>query len=447
MSSTRIFRLTGDPSDQIRWIDNYDDVTLKRWFDENRLRDIITDDDVNVVDHDKDRENLLQFLDGIQHGDVHNPAIVTRVITRHFRHFPDTIGNINGHRNTKLDQAAAKIVEAGVNMEFTCHHGVCGCLHKLRPSGIPHFRMTREGDNKIPSVRWIDENGNTTFMVIVYGKYAGNVPVERRNAYNEQFPGIMWAVIKADDVLEDDGSHQFSVRFAHKKTEPSRVCFKCIKKIPLRKRINEWACRAREKVKTKNEEKRKREEERIWQEKQEREREEERIWQEKRERRKKEEERIRQEEQERRKKEEERIRQERQERLMWQEERIRQEKQNRLEHQRIMKLEVEEMERKNKEWQARRNECIVEELEIRKKREHVKNEMSRKPAEDETIEAFNIWLKEIEEKERKLEEKLPSSKVKTLHEQAKFRREYATVENFPFWKEKVEQLHEILTRY
>ena len=369
MSSTRIFRLTGDPQDQIRWIDNYDVVTLKRWFDENRLRDIITDDDVDVVQHDTDYENFLEFLDGIQHGDVHNPTIVTRVITRHFRHFPGTIGNINGHRNTKLDQAAAKIVEAGINMEFTCHHGVCRCLHKLRPSGIPHFRMTREGDNKIPSVRWVDENGDTTFLVIVYGKYAGNVPVERRIAYNEQFPDIMWAVVKADDVLRDDGSHQFSVRFAHEKTEPSRYCFKCMRR---RSRINRWVCRAREKVKMKNEERRKREEERI-----------------------------------------------------------RQEEQERLEHQ--MK-----MERKNKERQARQNECIVEEMKI---------EMSRKPTEDEKNEAFNIWLKETEEKERELEEKLPSSKVETLHEQAKFRIEYATADDLPFWKRKVERLHEILTRY
>ena len=383
MSSTRIFRLTGDPQDQIRWIDNYDVVTLKRWFDENRLRDIITDDDVDVVQHDTDYENFLEFLDGIQHGDVHNPTIVTRVITRHFRHFPGTIGNINGHRNTKLDQAAAKIVEAGINMEFTCHHGVCRCLHKLRPSGIPHFRMTREGDNKIPSVRWVDENGDTTFLVIVYGKYAGNVPVERRIAYNEQFPDIMWAVVKADDVLRDDGSHQFSVRFAHEKTEPSRYCFKCMRR---RSRINRWVCRAREKVKMKNEERRKREEERI-----------------------------RQEEQEKRR----------------EEERIRQEEQERLEHQ--MK-----MERKNKERQARQNECIVEEMKI---------EMSRKPTEDEKNEAFNIWLKETEEKERELEEKLPSSKVETLHEQAKFRIEYATADDLPFWKRKVERLHEILTRY
>lgn len=439
MSSTRIFRLTGDPPDQIRWIDNYDDVTLKRWFDENRLRDIITDDDVDVVQHDTDYENLLEFLDGIQHGDVHNPTIVTRVITRHFRHFPGTIGNINGHRNTKLDQAAAKIVEAGVNMEFTCHHGVCGCLHKLRPSGIPHFRMTREGDNKIPSVRWIDENGNTTFMIIVYGKYAGNVPVERRNAYNEQFPDIMWAVVKADDVLHDDGSHQFSVRFAHKKTEPSRVCFKGIEEMGRRSRINEWVsilkkarnkikmdrvrklileeARIRRETKIQDQEKRKleiEENQRNWEEIQSK-------WQE-------------------RKREEERIQQEKQERWRREEEHMRKMEQQRIERQRIMKLEAEETERKHKE-------CMIEELEIRKKREHVKNEMSRKPTEDETIEAFNIWLKEIEEKERELEEILPSSKVVIMHEQSKFRREYATVENFPFWKGKVEQLHEILTRY
>jgi len=439
MSSTRIFRLTGDPPYQIRWIDKYDDVTLKQWFNEHRLRDTITDDDVDVVQHDNDHENFLEFLDGKQHGDVHNPAIVTRVITRHFRHFPGTIGNINGHRNTKLDQAAAKIVEAGVNMEFTCHHSTCGCLHKLRPSGIPHFRMTREGDNKIPSVRWIDENGNTTFMVIVYGKYAGNVPVERRIAYNEQFPNITWSVIKADDVLNDDGSYHFPIRFAHEYAIPSRNCFECIKKMPLRKRINEWVCRAREKVKMKNEERRKREE-------QERRREEKRILQEQHERRR-EEERIQQEKQERWRREEERIRQEKQERLMWQEEHMRKMEQQRLEHQRITRLEAEETERKHKEWQVRRNECTIEEMEIRKKKEHAKNEMSRKPTEDETNEVFNNWLKEIEDKERELEEILPSSKVDMMHEKAKLRREYVTLETFPFWKGEVERFHEILTRY